>query len=207
LVEAQEAACYAERDAALARYYAECERKNLPRCTAEELTISTNALSYLRPVLKILSPVDEKRLSYYVNIVMQIWEKALEILVGTGPKGEVTHPKPNVECITLGVLYFMQTGYRVQGIEAIPYDEYLCIHLPRSSDLPALGIDKRHDTKGTKLLKDMYDSVLHSKVNLVSRIQLQFDQETGKETHTVDGGVKEEVVAQRLFMPTSRRKR
>lgn len=203
LIDSQVAACKAEREAVLARYRTECERKGVFPVLTEEVTLSTNALAS-RHVLEHLGAADSRRLAYYENIVMQVWEKSLELLVGMGPRGETTHPKPNVECVTLAVLYFMQTGYKPHGLEVLPYDEYLCRHLPRSSDLHAFGLDKRHDTMGTRMLTDMYDAVIQSNVN-VARIYIRYDKEIGKETTTENGGETQNV-QERLFMPTSRKR-
>jgi hypothetical protein len=131
---------------------------------------------------------------YYVHIVMQVWDMALEFLVGTGPNGEVTRAKPSIETIALATLYFMQTGYRPYNIELLPFDEFLCVHLPRSSDLSALGFDKKDDTAGTRLLVDMFSNALAAKADL-SRLRTSA-------TSGPQGAAGPEI---KWFMPTSRR--
>lgn len=192
LADAQQAACVSDCESALARYELEHSRQNQFCNLVEQVIIATNALSHSRYCIVVL-PYNAQRIEYYADIVVQVWERCLEFLVGTGPRGEATRAKPNVECIALAVLYFMQTGYRLHGIEMLPYDEYLCAYLPRSSDLHAFGIDKRHDTTGTKLVIEMYDNAMEQQIEL-ARIQLQFAPAEATQ------------VGEKLYMPTSLRK-
>jgi hypothetical protein len=193
LAAAQLAALVAERNTLLARYAAEQARRNQMRNVMHELTIHSNVMA-TGHVLHVL-PCESERLQYYVRVVMQIWDMALEYLVGTGPNGEVTRAKPNVETIALATLYFMQTGYRPHNIELLPFDEFLCVHLPRSSDLSALGFDKKDDTTGTRLLVEMFDNALAAKADLSRLLHCSQPPPSPSLTSNV-----------KWFMPTSRRR-
>jgi hypothetical protein len=83
---------------------------------------------------------DQQKITYYVNLIAQIYKK-----VQLYNPGE----KICIESITLGLLYKMKQGIKMDDITVIPVDIFLVEHLPLMNDLPSC-IDKRKFTKGEK---------------------------------------------------------
>jgi hypothetical protein len=192
-----------QRESKTNGYRMECNRRNEFYNLIDELMISSHCMN--RPdALHVLEP-DSARVRYYTNIVLQVWDRALKFLVGRGPSGELTSPKPNVITITVATMYFMQQGYSPRGIEMLPYDPYLS-QLPRPADLPKFELTKRCDTTGTNLIMSMYENALSSNADL-KLIQLDYDELANGVDEDKDGNLDEQDEEDEgtLFKSTSRR--
>jgi hypothetical protein len=193
-----------QRESRINGYRMECNRRNEFYNLIDEIVICSHCMN--RPdTLCVLQP-EPARVRYYTGIVLQVWDRALKFLVGRGPSGELTSPKPNVVTITVATLYFMQQGYSPRGIEMLPYDPYLS-QLPRPADLPKFELSKRLDTTGTNLIMTMYENALMENVDH-KLIQLDYDALAVGIEEDEEGNVEDVADAEdegTLFKSTSRR--
>lgn len=90
---------------------------------------------------------DQQRIDYYTYLVTQMYSKIQTYM----------DDKISVEAITLGLLYKMKQGLKIDGITIIPIDIFLVENLPIMTDLPIFGMDKRNFTKGEKCITYMID--------------------------------------------------
>ena len=131
--------------------------------------------------------LDKQR--YYVNLLMELYDKAAIYL---------PQPKVDVEAMSLAALYCMRSGFVSGNVTVLPADAYLAENLPHINDLPMFQYPKRKITKGTKLVKELFLRARQSGARN-SELQLQMSIPTE--------GVMRQVREERLFMPTSRKRK
>jgi hypothetical protein len=121
---------------------------------------------------------DEERINYYTYMVIQMYEKIQKY----------NSDKLCIESVTLGVLYKMKQGFKIDSVIIIPIDIYLVEHLPQMNDLPKFSIDKRKFTKGEKWITYTIEQAQKSGKNL---------QEIALDEKTIE--------TVKVFKPTSRK--
>lgn len=123
---------------------------------------------------------EQPRIDNYVQMITQVYEHVKRY----------QRDKICVESLTLGLLYKMKQGLKIDGVTIIPIDLYLVEHLPLMNNLPKFGIDKRKFTKGEKMINFFIEQARNSGVPL--------------ETLAIREQNIENVI---VFKPTSRRKK
>lgn len=148
---------------------------------------------------------------YYVSICTQVWSMALQFYVPCrekryDPADGVTEiaPRLDFEQLCLGVMYTMRQGRHIQGVTLLPKDDFLLLNMPLISHLTAFGIGKNQVTKGEKVISQMYENAMASRVDLrvlaidVNLLPQKNDDASASNKVTSSG--------EKLFMPTSRKK-
>ncbi len=139
--------------------------------------------------------------AYYVGICCQMWHKALRYFVPAhrkryDPLDGVTEVPPRIdfENLCLGVLYAMRTGRVVNQVCLLPRDEFVLLNFPLICDFPTFGINKNQVTNGETTLAIMYENALAARVD---------PRELAVDVTKLFSATRSE----RLFMPTSRKKK
>ena len=123
---------------------------------------------------------DPQRIEYYTFMIVQMYKKINQYI----------DDKLCIESITLGLLYKMKQGLKIDGIIIIPIDLYLVEHLPVMNDLPVFNIDKRKFTKGEQWINYSIEQARKQGVSL---------QDIALEERHIE--------AVTVFKPTSRKKK
>lgn len=108
----------------------------------------------------VILDMDQSILTYYTNVVMQIYELVQRYSSDNG-QGKVC-----IASVTLGVLYLMRTSYQIDGITLIPLDRFMQENLPSMNELPRFGFDKKRYTRGSKLITFSYGLALKKGVDI-----------------------------------------
>lgn len=159
-----------------------------------------NAHFTTKPLPYVMYEFSAELHAYYVSICCQLWHTALRYYVPAhmkryDPVDGVTEVPPRIdfEDLCLGVLYAMRTGRVVGGVCLLPRDEFVLLNFPLICDFPTFGINKNQVTSGETILAATYENALAA---LVDPRELAVD--VSKFTATS---------SEKLFMPTSRKKR
>ncbi|MBX9635989.1 MAG: hypothetical protein K2Q45_00370 [Nitrosomonas sp.] len=98
---------------------------------------------------------------YYVNIILQVWERVQKFYVL--PKDKVYDlngieivPRLDFTCICLGTMYIMRQGLRLNQHMLLPKDDFLLLNLPVGNELVFFKIEKSDINKGDKIITDAY---------------------------------------------------
>lgn len=142
----------AQRDQVIRNYYAEREGVTFPILT--EVLNRKAAFDMQLPHLRILKR-DDKRISHYVDIVMQTWKVMTESPWGERNRGA------RFEAHVLSILYKLRKGLVINDIPLIPKDVYM-YNLPVRIDLPLFGhrYESSTVTSGIKNISEAYHSAL-----------------------------------------------
>jgi len=125
-----------------------------------------------QPLPMVIFNYDETLLTYYVDVICQVWEMVLKYYVHPKHKqfdedGAEIVPKIDVDSVCLGVLYDMRHGYKIGNTWVLPSDPFLMCNLPRINDLAVFENTKRSKyTKGQDILSTTYDNAINSQVPL-----------------------------------------
>lgn len=166
-----------------------CREENLIVNLIEQMIIDSNMTSLIPPPITPYIEVNLEKQNYYVKLLMELYDKACIYL---------PQPKVDVEAMALAALYCMRGGYSVGGIVVLQADKYLAENLPQVSDLPTFKYPKKKITKGTKLVKELFARA-QQKGERNSDLQMQMSIPTAN--------VIRDTQPERLFMPTSRRRK
>ena len=100
---------------------------------------------------------DERRVDYYVGIILRTWE-----IVTSTPWG-AQNPGYKFVAHALSVLYKMRSGMKLEGLQLLPFDSYLYA-LPGRGDLPRYNESYNSSivTEGMKHIRSAYESALSS---------------------------------------------
>ncbi len=128
------------------------------------ILLKSNAM--LEPLpYEVFAEHDAKWMAACAGCVARTWE----CLVGAfyGPDDlykEVRDAptKPNMEAITLAVLYMMQKGYA----DIIPYDETVSRHIPHEKDLNLFGYNAKKIKPGKDLVQRFHEKSLSLRLNI-----------------------------------------
>lgn len=109
-------------------------------CQANLEFIKANVMSAGIPYIILNQQEHLKGIKERIFKVCQVWEKLLGPFYGDDKLYEKISGapnRPNVECLTIAIIYMMKTG----RTDYIPVDAFLQQHLPREKDLPRFNPD------------------------------------------------------------------
>jgi hypothetical protein len=126
-------------------YIAECAERRVPINMVQLIMIDTKYAKNIH-MLNII-PRDDAMLTKYANFVLQVYIRVQHCM------SEKVCP----DAITLGTLYKMQQGMKVNDVTLIPLDPFLANNLPLMNDLPKFQVNKKKYTQGERLIFLMFD--------------------------------------------------
>lgn len=154
---------------------------------------------------------------YYVNIIMQVWERVQKFYVLPAEKVYDEHgieivPRLDFGCICLGTMYIMRQGLRVGQHMLLPKDDFLLINLPIANELPFFKLEKCTINKGDKIITRAYENAFIANAPITEIVinlnVLPEKREDEDQIVYVEGAkvpAKLNSSGQILFMPQSRR--
>jgi hypothetical protein len=167
---------------------------------------------------------DQTRCDYYVHVIRHMWKRiqlyyALSSVSSSSSSGGGTGaggpPRLHFEHACLGILYAMRQGVIKQNHELLPKDNFLLLNLPCGQDLQHFNIQRNSMSKGETILECALNNALYKAHVSVQELQLNMlDMPVVHEAannivqveHT-QVPVKIGSNGEKLFMPTSRRKK
>jgi hypothetical protein len=171
-------------------YLKTCKERGQWGFVTDVYRVVANKLS--QPLPLVIFNYNEAVLSYYVDVICQVWGIIVKYYVHPKLKqfdddGEEIVPKIDVDSVCIGVLYNMRYGYQYGETWLLPRDEFLFCHLPLINDLAEFqGISKPKYTKGTAILTDTYENAVSTNVPLS---EISITEEGLKESVLVENGV------------------
>jgi hypothetical protein len=154
---------------------------------------------------------------YYVNIIMQVWERVQKFYILPGDKVYDEHgieivPRLDFGCISLGTMYIMRQGLRVGQHMLLPKDDFLLINLPIANELTFFNIQKSTINKGDKIITKAYENAFIANapiaeivINLNALPEKREDEDRIVHVEGAKVPAKLNSSGQILFMPQSRK--
>jgi hypothetical protein len=148
-----------------------------PDLVIMKANIMTEPLPY-----ELFSDHDSLWIANCSSVVMNIWENLIGAFYGSTSNNYIKDvldapTKPNMESITLAVLYMMRNGYS----DIIPYDEFVSRHIPNEKDLVLFGYNAKKVKPGKDLIQRLYEKSKSLCLNIVftkTLPQLEEESET-----------------------------
>jgi hypothetical protein len=163
-------------------YVKHCQDNNLVIDLIQQMIFDSN-MQVEAPLAYPVEP-DLERVRYYSMVLSEIYDKTVKFMGAF---------KINADALGIAVLYAMQTGMSVNGIQVLPQDGYLSRNLPVLHLLPMFNYPKSYITKGTSILKDIY---LTAVKNGASRADMMLSSMMETTTTSMGDGL--------VFMPSAR---
>lgn len=115
--------------------------------------IRIRAVFTSKPLPYEMYEMDLSLVEYYTCVVYQAWEYVIAYMEANE---EIMSMRPDIKVVTLGVLYLMRGGHKINGIEILPADDFLQTSLPLVNDLTYFEVPKKNVTRGVQLVTDAY---------------------------------------------------
>ncbi len=126
-------------------YMTECVDRHIPFNLLHLLMIDAK---YTKNVHMLhVFPRDDSLITKYANYVLQVYMRVQDS----------TSEKVCPDAITLGTLYKMQQGMKVNDVTLIPLDPFLADNLPLMNDLPKFKVNKKKYTQGERAIFLMFE--------------------------------------------------
>lgn len=170
-------------------YLKTCKERGQWGFVTDIYRVVANKLS--QPLPLVIFNYNEAVLSYYVDVICQVWGIIVRYYVHPKLKqfdeeGAEIVPKIDVDSVCIGVLYNMRYGYKYGETWLLPRDEFLFCHLPLINDLAEFqGISKPKYTKGTAILTNTYENAVSTNIPLN---EISISEEGLKESVLVENG-------------------
>jgi hypothetical protein len=132
------------------------------------VTITAKAQSAHPPPMTIFEP-NPLLVQHYIAIVAQVWRMLID-------NSYTSEPRMDIETVTLGTLYWMRTGLRIEEADVVvlPKDDFLLHHLPALPDLSDFGYDRGRVTHGLRLIQQTCMETQHKSLDM-SHLSLKFE--------------------------------
>lgn len=148
------------------------------------------------PLPFVIYVFDQALHDYYVNIIVQIWNKVDRYYVSAAtPASTVAPIRPDIDTIAVAVMYCMRSGLRYENVQLLPKDDFIILNLPHVNQLPAFKISKDTITRGDRIIERTFQLAITRGVP-DHELELAPDQVVVKQQHLKDDDIDDDDAAE-----------